>query len=204
MEAAPISGSSPLTRGKQLVLSVFLGGRGLIPAHAGKTWPVRAVSRFPGAHPRSRGENTRFCNEILLHPGSSPLTRGKHSHRNEQIPVPGLIPAHAGKTVMRPGPGGASWAHPRSRGENPGKTDVLTSADGSSPLTRGKLGVRGSNGVGGGLIPAHAGKTGEGTGEGGDRRAHPRSRGENWGGDACGVVSAGSSPLTRGKRRRSG
>ena len=113
-----VPGSSPLTRGKQLVLSVFLGGRGLIPAHAGKTWPVRAVSRFPGAHPRSRGENTRFCNEILLHPGSSPLTRGKHSHRNEQIPVPGLIPAHAGKTVMRPGPGGASWAHPRSRGEN--------------------------------------------------------------------------------------
>ena len=35
---------------------------------------------------------------------------------------------------------------------------------------------------------------------GGASRAHPRSRGENWGGDACGVVAAGSSPLTRGKR----
>ena len=50
-------GSSPLTRGKLLLL--LLGSRGgrLIPAHAGKTqqWPQPSASG--AAHPRSRGEN---------------------------------------------------------------------------------------------------------------------------------------------------
>ena len=93
------AGSSPLTRGKQLIVSK--GGKpyGLIPAHAGKT------RRCPGHHRRARG--------------SSPLTRGKLvGHRDEVDPF-GLIPAHAGKTNVRtwcPSPG---RAHPRSRGENP-------------------------------------------------------------------------------------
>ena len=93
-----VPGSSPLTRGKQLVLSVFLGGRGLIPAHAGKTWPVRAVSRFPGAHPRSRGENGDEAGTGRGELGSSPLTRGKLSISAANISMSWLIPAHAGKT----------------------------------------------------------------------------------------------------------
>ena len=50
-------GSSPLTRGKLVVMIASVLASGLIPAHAGKTdWrqlnPMRAA-----AHPRSRGEN---------------------------------------------------------------------------------------------------------------------------------------------------
>ena len=70
---------------------------------------------------------------------------------------------------------------------------------GSSPLTRGKLGV-GVGDVGdGGLIPAHAGKTPPAERSRAASRAHPRSRGEN---NTCRCVShdtTGSSPLTRGK-----
>ena len=53
----------------------------------------------------------------------------------------------------------------------------------------------------GGLIPAHAGKTGSMGVDLSVRRAHPRSRGENVLEEIGGDVERGSSPLTRGKRR---
>ena len=52
-----IAGSSPLTRGKQCMLSSSGTILGLIPAHAGKTdFDARSFA-WNGAHPRSRGEN---------------------------------------------------------------------------------------------------------------------------------------------------
>ena len=51
------SGSSPLTRGKPMPRANTLSDLGLIPAHAGKTRMGRALARWLGAHPRSRGEN---------------------------------------------------------------------------------------------------------------------------------------------------
>ena len=72
---------------------------------------------------------------------------------------------------------------------------------GSSPLTRGKREILGGDLRGGGLIPAHAGKTGRSAPTSRGGRAHPRSRGENY---ACWGPSPGeqgSSPLTRGKLR---
>ena len=71
---------------------------------------------------------------------------------------------------------------------------------GSSPLTRGKRwhfhGGHGSHR----LIPAHAGKTVVTLPLGRASPAHPRSRGENDGNGSIRALSAGSSPLTRGKR----
>ena len=52
-----IDGSSPLTRGKLVLVGEFVELHGLIPAHAGKTQRVAASLQGPGAHPRSRGEN---------------------------------------------------------------------------------------------------------------------------------------------------
>ena len=75
---------------------------------------------------------------------------------------------------------------------------------GSSPLTRGKLDGAGPVGVGLGLIPAHAGKTGGGRSRGGLGRAHPRSRGENSRALRSRRLEKGSSPLTRGKPPRRG
>ena len=50
-----------------------------------------------------------------------------------------------------------------------------------------------------GLIPAHAGKTEDFYSESDRRRAHPRSRGENAMTWQATDLTAGSSPLTRGK-----
>ena len=51
------SGSSPLTRGKPFISERCRHRARLIPAHAGKTIRLAALSRRSWAHPRSRGEN---------------------------------------------------------------------------------------------------------------------------------------------------
>ena len=74
---------------------------GLIPAHAGKTEVIVERVTAPRAHPRSRGENLIPRTTRVIAAGSSPLTRGKHE-KSALVPVvPGLIPAHAGKTDGR-------------------------------------------------------------------------------------------------------
>ena len=156
---------------------------GLIPAHAGKTTPEGSSTCGWGAHPRSRGENLRpSCGAV--------------SARR-------LIPAHAGKTPT-PGPRRARQrAHPRSRGENHQARGVGHFCAGSSPLTRGKLPCLPGFIHPGGLIPAHAGKT---CGLGARQRhprAHPRSRGENRARTPRCRRGWGSSPLTRGKPKKS-
>ena len=70
---------------------------------------------------------------------------------------------------------------------------------GSSPLTRGKrAGVATCQDIAG-LIPAHAGKTIKAGTVAAIEAAHPRSRGENVVLRQLSGVTAGSSPLTRGK-----
>ena len=171
----------------------------LIPAHAGKTGHGPMTGATHPAHPRSRGENQIDSSAGNKLPGSSPLTRGKLLLDPEEVPIEGLIPAHAGKT-RPPACQGPEWAaHPRSRGENRQERSRLSCVDGSSPLTRGKpadcrvpLDTQR-------LIPAHAGKTRSPPGPQPWRPAHPRSRGENRVGNTLPPASTGSSPLTRGK-----
>ena len=114
----------------------------------------------------------------------------------------GLIPAHAGKTAPWPPSHPYSAAHPRSRGENLDKGASGLMASGSSPLTRGKRIQRPCPPHGGGLIPAHAGKTRTRSARAMSNRAHPRSRGENDVVEHFLKQRPGSSPLTRGKHRR--
>ena len=54
---ASTSGSSPLTRGKRVIVVGLDVRLGLIPAHAGKTRNSTRRSWTLAAHPRSRGEN---------------------------------------------------------------------------------------------------------------------------------------------------
>ena len=152
-------GSSPLTRGKQALGGIEYAQGGLIPAHAGKTTHRQEVSAPQTAHPRSRGENRQPAPASSFTAGSSPLTRGKREAVNDSILDERLIPAHAGKTTARQSPPPTSWAHPRSRGENLRRCVVDAVGQGSSPLTRGKLGDGTIHGHCCGLIPAHAGKT---------------------------------------------
>ena len=193
------SGSSPLTRGKRRSGGGPGAQRGLIPAHAGKT---RLSAWHPSrhwAHPRSRGENGGVGREGDKRHGSSPLTRGKPLRVRTTGNGQGLIPAHAGKTWAVSGPTGQRWAHPRSRGENRQGATVGRGAQGSSPLTRGKLARALHLEADRGLIPAHAGKTDAGAGCASAFGAHPRSRGENTERTKTMALNNGSSPLTRGK-----
>ncbi len=78
--------------------------------------------------------------------------------------------------------------------------DSRSSTNGSSPLTRGKLGKGAPRDPISGLIPAHAGKTRGAWSCRARGRAHPRSRGENGTATVVELGGDGSSPLTRGKR----
>ena len=173
------AGSSPLTRGKRAVCPPVLDRGRLIPAHAGKTFFSRFVPFLTRAHPRSRGENVRTRFFEGLYRGSSPLTRGKRALRSVKGLQGRLIPAHAGKTLLGLRRCSATWAHPRSRGENDQRAAARRDCGGSSPLTRGKLYEQGCEWADKRLIPAHAGKTRRAHDARRLRKAHPRSRGEN-------------------------
>ena len=182
-----------------MMLSKTTPTAGLIPAHAGKTVAAARSVTWRGAHPRSRGENLRRSRRLSALRGSSPLTRGKPwrvrgVHDNE-----GLIPAHAGKTEYSDGTKEPMPAHPRSRGENLISIASVTSACGSSPLTRGKLAAVNPTFATVRLIPAHAGKTVQFAAALITIGAHPRSRGENFQRLCILLPIEGSSPLTRGK-----
>ena len=151
------------------------------------------------AHPRSRGENRVGARARVFPPGSSPLTRGKRGRSSPRRPRRRLIPAHAGKTSMSITNTRRGRAHPRSRGENPGRQEDPGAHIGSSPLTRGKPQQAESQASRRGLIPAHAGKTATGCEFVERVMAHPRSRGENLKPFPPAPERAGSSPLTRGK-----
>ena len=157
------------------------------------------------AHPRSRGENEESASDIVRTVGSSPLTRGKPHHLGCDVSDPGLIPAHAGKTIGGSLSSLPMTAHPRSRGENGCSRPAPRSWKGSSPLTRGKRPRSGRPSLPVRLIPAHAGKTTIRRRAQSHYPAHPRSRGENRLASFLMPGHAGSSPLTRGKptpRRR--
>ena len=118
MDSTARPGSSPLTRGKQLMSQHSRSSVGLIPAHAGKTHRTAGGCCAAGAHPRSRGENFGSALTSCATRGSSPLTRGKRP---------------CGSVGAR-----TSAAHPRSRGENAASDEKPARGRGSSPLTRGK------------------------------------------------------------------
>ena len=73
----------------------------------------------------------------------------------------GIIPAHAGSTAAATHRQASSRDHPRSRGEHLGSRAVNSASWGSSPLTRGALLLRSRRPHLPGIIPAHAGSTGE-------------------------------------------
>ena len=178
------------------------GALGLIPAHAGKTLRTESVLSVLRAHPRSRGENHSVLPRLPSADGSSPLTRGKPRGGQRSRRLPGLIPAHAGKTRSSPPRRIRLPAHPRSRGENSPASEPQMPTPGSSPLTRGKHPDDGADGGRLGLIPAHAGKTRPASSTGRFTGAHPRSRGENTVWPYPEENEKGSSPLTRGKPPR--
>ena len=112
--------------------------------------------------------------------GSSPLARGGRPRWAWCGPRRGLIPAGAGRTLLRPLRELPQRAHPRWRGED----YVLGDGDGAAV----------------GLIPAGAGRTCRCCACCAGGRAHPRWRGEDGPGGRGVGPGGGSSPLARGGR----
>ena len=126
--------------------------------------------------------------------------RGKLGNAWNAVVNIGLIPAHAGKTIMEQTADAHGKAHPRACGENGRGRMRRCQGSGSSPRMRGKHCATGAAAGEVGLIPAHAGKT-----RGKPRRhstcqAHPRACGENIYPSLKTCTAKGSSPRMRGKR----
>ncbi len=133
---------------------------GIIPAHAGLTNQNANNKVQARDHPRACGahENAVFLKVLLL--GSSPRMRGSHARMVHHHSVLGIIPAHAGLTIVPLICVLMTWDHPRACGAHLGKNADFTNAMGSSPRMRGSLHIITRFVVIVGIIPAHAGLTG--------------------------------------------
>ena len=192
------AGSSPHTRG---ALASFLLKRpraGIIPAYAGSTFALSNTSRRDQDHPRIRGEHHVKHPLQIQHQGSSPHTRGAPpSYRWSSLNVR-IIPAYAGSTLWWSYSRPTRTDHPRIRGEHRFVRPRPGSRAGSSPHTRGALGLRVPSVRVNGIIPAYAGSTYGPTRSGRRPSDHPRIRGEHRNLRFPASALIGSSPHTRG------
>mgnify|MGYP001679363235 CR=1 FL=1 len=115
---------------------------------------------------------------------------------------PRIIPAYAGSTTDHHADAADDGDHPRIRGEHFCCDSVPLSFHGSSPHTRGALHAERSFVRIIGIIPAYAGSTVCSVTPISRPRDHPRIRGEHLANGARMFYLPGSSPHTRGARRR--
>ena len=175
---------------------------GIIPAYAGSTRSCPARRPPASDHPRIRGEHGVLLLSGCLVPGSSPHTRGARVCRCPGRPGRGIIPAYAGSTGVEAYPIFDEADHPRIRGEHRRAIWNDAMMMGSSPHTRGALSCRAHRWRIGWIIPAYAGSTVEIPAASFPSEDHPRIRGEHGSGNGKAVHQDGSSPHTRGARRR--
>ena len=124
--------------------------------------------------------------------------RGTRSHVIGFFRTIGIIPAHAGNTIMA-----SYWVceprdHPRACGEHYVSPTVKVLTSGSSPRMRGTHSSLDAYGVAQGIIPAHAGNTGGAARAPRARWDHPRACGEHPWGRLTSGIATGSSPRMRG------
>ena len=174
-------------------------GKGITPAHAGKTLPFLLPLFLLWDHPRACGENRSRNIHASEVRGSPPRMRGKLGAHNSKLAYPWITPAHAGKTLPV-APGLRSCRdYPRACGENDRDIGELAAGRGSPPRMRGKPDHPEYQSSHRGITPAHAGKTnlsGDGELFGLD---HPRVCGENTPQRCQDCELSGSPPRVRGK-----
>ena len=130
--------------------------------------------------------------------GSSPHTRGAHAHQQRPVVARRIIPAYAGCTLARSARRSPRRDHPRIRGVHFSISPGDTNESGSSPHTRGALGVRDVVGDSDRIIPAYAGCTENGAAVCSGWTDHPRIRGVHSLTYPVEPPVKGSSPHTRG------
>ena len=152
-------GSSPHARGAPNVPINEGSSSGIIPACAGSTPGLVALTERARDHPRMRGEHTQRVSLSQVHTGSSPHARGAPRGVSEARAIGGIIPACAGSTPRRRCRAPLTGDHPRMRGEHGKAHRHRRRVPGSSPHARGARGVGGPRGTPRGIIPACAGST---------------------------------------------
>ncbi|ERH20064.1 hypothetical protein HMPREF0043_00193 [Actinobaculum sp. oral taxon 183 str. F0552] len=134
--------------------------------------------------------------------GSSPHTRGALRAFSFQESYSRIIPAYAGSTCSGRRRRLSCADHPRIRGEHERESPLWRLSPGSSPHTRGALRERRPRTRTSRIIPAYAGSTPSVYSATVRLSDHPRIRGEHPSNPLRSLRGTGSSPHTRGARRR--
>ena len=197
-------GSSPRTRGTEGARPDRCSSHRFIPAHAGNRPVSPAGGNGRGVHPRARGEQCCRVSLSIAVSGSSPRTRGTGLMAGHELAVTRFIPAHAGNRPTARRTLAATAVHPRARGEQKEQEAMFQPGCGSSPRTRGTVGLQPLASIEHRFIPAHAGNRLCTKPTASTSPVHPRARGEQ---DGCGCghdAISGSSPRTRGTDEHQG
>ena len=110
-----------------------------------------------------------------------------------------ITPAHVGKRRLPDVQKHKARDHPRTRGEKLSLQLLSAASLGSPPRMRGKDDLLAAPRLGGGITPAHAGKSLLVSRSRCGQRDHPRTRGEKDSQRAQELIGKGSPPHTRGK-----
>ena len=152
-------GSSPRMRGSRRAQLQDRERAGIIPAHAGLTVSIVLDKTTKWDHPRACGAHMAVGTAVLLAQGSSPRMRGSLLRGTAMPAALGIIPAHAGLTLLRPIKGLTQGDHPRACGAHSIASAQISALSGSSPRMRGSQEYLDILLVVVGIIPAHAGLT---------------------------------------------
>ena len=130
-------GPPSLAQGTRIAVGFSTSISRFIPAYAGNSALLNAVPDGTSVHPRLRGElfPDGLINDPLI--GSSPLTRGTPVRFKPSFSLIRFIPAYAGNSRETVSRSKSKSVHPRLRGELNLRSDNVSEAGGSSPLTRG-------------------------------------------------------------------
>ena len=131
-------GSPPRVRGKALWKTAENRAVGITPACAGKSTVSKSGTRWKWDHPRVCGEKNCLQLRITEALGSPPRVRGKVTSLIPALPLHGITPACAGKSIVEFGNSAVSRDHPRVCGEKVYYNGGFAVFQGSPPRVRGK------------------------------------------------------------------
>ncbi len=192
------TGSSPRMRGTPKSFGKAVSAKGIIPAHAGNTYPHCCRPSLHRDHPRACGEHPRSTCLERARSGSSPRMRGTLWLMSSGLVLPGIIPAHAGNTNSAAPKDSSDRDHPRACGEHRLHGIAKDYCRGSSPRMRGTRRASRIPHMQDGIIPAHAGNTEFRHTTWLKSRDHPRACGEHPRLSHRRLLGRGSSPRMRG------
>ena len=144
-------------RGTAGTTSAVVSGSGITPAHAGNRLSPYRIRAGLQDHPRTCGEQLSVFFWSMPLTGSPPHMRGTVSGNVWNADVGRITPAHAGNRRSSVSFSLPCRDHPRTCGEQPGKTSLKSSQTGSPPHMRGTA-IQGKRTTRHDRItPAHAG-----------------------------------------------